>query len=265
MIGAMGPALYLHARHRSAGAAAPTHLLHYISSVLILVLAQFSLPAGPTLALLAIAFLVLGGYLLATAVLLLRDRRAATGWLVTAVVSTGAVVLVNTMFRIAFPVSELVRINTTLLFALPIFALLFDELGAGRTTAALRARTTSPGRDNGAAEAAIEAITTYLEGGEFRRKNLTVKDIAVGVDLPIKVVSSVVNTQLRKSVPELITEYRINDVKARLIDPDNDRFTILALAEMSGFGSGPRFNTVFRDLVGMTPSEFKRKASKSAS
>jgi AraC-like DNA-binding protein len=43
-----------------------------------------------------------------------------------------------------------------------------------------------------------------------------------------------------------------------LITEEGDKYTLFALAERSGFNSNSSFHTIFKDLTGMTPNEFKR-------
>ena len=265
MLGAIGPTLYLHTRHRARGSVHVTDLVHYIPAALVLAFAQVQLGSMTLTLLLATVFVALGAYLIATAITLIRHPGSASAWLITAVISAAVVVVVNTAFKSVFAVRDIVELNSTLLFAIPIFALLFDELGGGRTSAALRSRPRASVMSGRQADEVAVLISEYLEGGAYQRPNLSVREIAQDIGVPIKAVSQVANSEIGKSVPELITSYRIEDVKRRLADPENGRYTILALAEMSGFGSGPRFNTVFREHVGMTPSEFKRRSYNSAS
>jgi len=52
----------------------------------------------------------------------------------------------------------------------------------------------------------------------------------------------------------------VEEVKAKLLDPENDKYTLLGLAAEAGFNSKSSFNALFKHHTGMTPSEFKRKA-----
>jgi AraC-like DNA-binding protein len=45
-------------------------------------------------------------------------------------------------------------------------------------------------------------------------------------------------------------------VKRRLTDPKFKNFTILSIAYDAGFNSKSAFNTIFKDLTGMTPSQY---------
>jgi len=43
-----------------------------------------------------------------------------------------------------------------------------------------------------------------------------------------------------------------------MADPSFDHFTILGLAQESGFKSKSTFNAVFKKMTGMTPSQYKK-------
>ena len=43
-----------------------------------------------------------------------------------------------------------------------------------------------------------------------------------------------------------------------LIHKDGDKYTLFALAERSGFNSKSSFHSIFKELTGMTPNEYKR-------
>lgn len=56
-----------------------------------------------------------------------------------------------------------------------------------------------------------------------------------------KVISAVLNQQLNKSFSEFVNEYRITEVKKRLLEPQRDNLTIVGLAYECGFNSQSTF------------------------
>ena len=54
-----------------------------------------------------------------------------------------------------------------------------------------------------------------------------------------------------------INSYRRNDAKHMLKDPKTSHFKIEAIAEMCGFKSKSAFNTAFKKIVDLTPSEYR--------
>jgi AraC-like DNA-binding protein len=71
----------------------------------------------------------------------------------------------------------------------------------------------------------------------------------------------VLNEKHGKNFFTFINEYRIKDVILRFGDHKNNNFTILAIAFDSGFNSKTTFNSIFKSQTGMTPSEYREKAT----
>lgn len=77
-----------------------------------------------------------------------------------------------------------------------------------------------------------------------------------------KVISAVLNQHLNKSFNDFINEFRIGEVKERLLLPQNKNLTIAGLAYECGFNSLPTFQRTFKTIVGMSPTEYIAKACK---
>ena len=73
-------------------------------------------------------------------------------------------------------------------------------------------------------------------------------------------VSQVINTRLGKSFSDFINGYRIEEAKRRLAERDSER-PILDILLDCGFSTKSNFNRAFKQHVGMTPSEFRKRAS----
>jgi AraC-like DNA-binding protein len=89
----------------------------------------------------------------------------------------------------------------------------------------------------------------YLEPG------LNIRQVAKKLAVSSSILSQVINDQLNKSFRELINDYRIEDIKAKLINPDN-KASVLSLALESGFNSEASFYRVFKNSTGQTPKAF---------
>ncbi|MCL3781088.1 helix-turn-helix domain-containing protein [Prolixibacteraceae bacterium JC049] len=76
-------------------------------------------------------------------------------------------------------------------------------------------------------------------------------------------LSAILNDYIGKNFYEYINEFRVEEVKSRLVDPANDSKTILGVAWDCGFNSKSAFNRIFKTTTGMTPSEFQKKHKKS--
>jgi AraC-like DNA-binding protein len=90
--------------------------------------------------------------------------------------------------------------------------------------------------------------------------SLRLKDLADQLGMPAYILSEVINTEFEMNFHDYINQFRIEEAKKRLVDPNFSHLTIIAIANDVGFNSKSVFNTAFKRLTNMTPSEFKRSA-----
>ena len=91
---------------------------------------------------------------------------------------------------------------------------------------------------------------------------LNLSALAKHTGVPPKTISAVLNQHLNKSFNEFINEYRIREIKERLLQPGNKNLTIAGLAYECGFNSQPTFQRAFKAFVGVSPKEFMSKEQK---
>ncbi len=99
----------------------------------------------------------------------------------------------------------------------------------------------------------MEEEYLYLNG------QLTIQDLADKLDIPRHHITQVLNEQLEKNFYSFVNEYRIIEVKKRLLSDKYKNLTLLAIAYDCGFNSKSAFNTVFKQSTGQTPSEWKKQ------
>lgn len=92
----------------------------------------------------------------------------------------------------------------------------------------------------------------------YLNSELTLKDLAEGLSLSEHNLSEVINTTLNQNFFDLINSCRVKEAQMRMKNPEYKNFTILAIALDSGFNSKSSFNSVFKKITGMTPTEYKR-------
>ncbi len=73
------------------------------------------------------------------------------------------------------------------------------------------------------------------------------------------ILSHVVNIEFKKSISELANDYRIKEAK-ELLSATNEPITTVSFDV--GFSSITSFNRVFKEMVGMSPSEFRENSKK---
>ena len=90
---------------------------------------------------------------------------------------------------------------------------------------------------------------------------LSLQKVAEKLSIPPHHLSQIINERLNQSFSDFINFYRVEEVKKNLLDPSKKHYSILALAENSGFNSKSSFNSVFKKHTNSTPSEFRENSS----
>jgi AraC-like DNA-binding protein len=102
-----------------------------------------------------------------------------------------------------------------------------------------------------------EAITNALQQEKiYQDVDLTIDSLANYLKLPPNLVSSVINNELATNFRTIINQYRIDEVKQRLLKHDFAKLSIAGLAYECGFNSEASFYRVFKSSVGISPKEF---------
>ena len=94
----------------------------------------------------------------------------------------------------------------------------------------------------------------------FADPNLSLTRLAEAVGATAHQVSEVLNRHAKVGFHELVNRHRVGEVKAQLLDPTADRFTIEGIGAAAGFGSRSALYAAFRRLEGLTPTEFRARA-----
>ena len=93
----------------------------------------------------------------------------------------------------------------------------------------------------------------------FKDPDLTLDGLARHLGLTPNAVSLLLNAGLGQSFPDVVNGYRVAEVEQRLLGPDVQRLTVLAIALEAGFNSKTTFNRVFKEKTGLTPKEYQKK------
>jgi len=99
-------------------------------------------------------------------------------------------------------------------------------------------------------------------GSLYQDPELSVSSLAGQLDMPAHELSRIINIGLKKNFADLINEYRIRDVVAKMQDPAFDHITLLGIAYESGFNSKTTFNRAFKQMTGKSPVEYKSDLKK---
>lgn len=98
----------------------------------------------------------------------------------------------------------------------------------------------------------IESLMTYEK--IYQEPGYTRSDLARELGVPETTLSKIINLHFKKSLPQMLNEYRVEDAKRLLIETDAE---VNVVAQESGFNSVASFNRVFKEITGEAPSRFR--------
>lgn len=90
---------------------------------------------------------------------------------------------------------------------------------------------------------------------------LSLQKVAEKISIPPHHLSQIINERLNQSFSDFVNSYRVEEVKKNLLEPRKKHYSILAIAEDSGFNSKSSFNSVFKKHTNITPSKFRENSS----
>jgi AraC-like DNA-binding protein len=94
-----------------------------------------------------------------------------------------------------------------------------------------------------------------MEEKPFLSPEFSLPELAEKIGTTVHVLSQVINSGLGKSFFEMTAEYRVEEAKSRLVRQKNIK--VEEIAEQVGYNSKSSFNTAFKKITGVTPSEFR--------
>jgi AraC-like DNA-binding protein len=87
---------------------------------------------------------------------------------------------------------------------------------------------------------------------------LTLTELAKRLGVTRSQLSQLINEGTGDNFYDFVNKYRVEQVKALMIDPTMKHYNMLGLALESGFKSKSTFNLIFKRFTGLTPSEYRK-------
>ena len=110
---------------------------------------------------------------------------------------------------------------------------------------------------------AIRKVQTGMEEHKlYLKHNLNIEEFSKRIDLPVKEVSAVINKHYGTNFFEFMNKYRVEEAKRLLLDESCADMTVLDILLQAGFNSKSAFHRFFNRLVGVAPTEFRKRAQK---
>ncbi len=92
----------------------------------------------------------------------------------------------------------------------------------------------------------------------FLNRSFTLNELSRQISLPPYLTSHIINKGFGTSFSDFVNYYRIHEAKIKLTSPSNRHIKISSIAYDCGFHSLSSFNSSFKKVVGITPSQFKK-------
>ena len=107
-------------------------------------------------------------------------------------------------------------------------------------------------------ETILKQVTALFETEKiYLEPQLKIGEVAEMLNVSTHNISQTINLKTHQSFYDLVNGYRVNYFKNLLSDPENRKYTILALGFESGFNSKATLNRIFRQSQGVSPKEFQ--------
>lgn len=177
-----------------------------------------------------------------------------------------------TIIHHVFHMFSMVFCTDGLFLSLSVFVILIGYFGLKQrlifsSEDLLRARedTTAPSRYAGSrltdseARQYAEKLTDYMDSSKpYLNPDLSLSQLAEEIGITSHYLSQVINEKFNLNFFDLINGYRVEAFKERLTDPRYSNYSFLGIAFECGFNSKSSFNRIFKQVTGLTPSQYKK-------
>lgn len=92
--------------------------------------------------------------------------------------------------------------------------------------------------------------------------DLSLPSLAHQMDLSVHEMSELVNQGFGENLAQFVNRYRLEESKYLLLSEKHHHLNMLGIAFEAGFNSKSAFNTVFKKMTGISPSEYQKQHKK---
>ena len=93
----------------------------------------------------------------------------------------------------------------------------------------------------------------------FKNQKLNVNEVANQLGIPRQHLSEILNVHMGVRFQDLLNQYRVEEFIKCLHQENYKNYTLLGIATEVGFSSKSSFNSTFKKLKGVTPSQYKKQ------
>jgi AraC-like DNA-binding protein len=108
------------------------------------------------------------------------------------------------------------------------------------------------------AEAVLQRLQAFMQSSKpYISPTLTLPVLSKQMNVSTHHLSQIINERLNKNFFEFINSFRVKEAKRLLKDPGNQHLTLAAIGFDAGFNSVSSFNSIFKKITSLTPSEYR--------
>jgi AraC-like DNA-binding protein len=101
-------------------------------------------------------------------------------------------------------------------------------------------------------------LTDYMKSERpYLNPDLSLPQLAAELNISSHYLSRVINEQFNLNFFDFVNGYRVASFKEKINDPEFRNYSLLGIAFECGFNSKSAFNRIFKQITGITPSQFK--------
>jgi len=104
-----------------------------------------------------------------------------------------------------------------------------------------------------------EKLTDYMNSSKpYLNPDLSLSQLAEEIGISSHYLSQVINEKFKLNFFDFVNRYRVEAFKENIKDPRYSNYSFLGIAFECGFNSKSAFNRIFKQVTGLTPSQFKK-------
>jgi YesN/AraC family two-component response regulator len=109
-------------------------------------------------------------------------------------------------------------------------------------------------------EKKLTLLNSFMTESEpYLEPTLSIYDLSKQLNIPAKDLSLLINHNLNQHFFDYVNGFRISKAMEMLKDPLKKELTVLEILYEVGFNSKSSFNTAFKKVTHLTPTEYRRK------
>jgi len=162
--------------------------------------------------------------------------------------------LLTILSRAVLPIPHEIMHNVTLLFTILIVSIVFKSFN---DPVLHSYRSATIGLSKEEKSTWLKKMKELFEEEKiFMNQDLRLTNISDKIGTNERIISKVIKEEYGKNFNEYLNYYRVNEVIRRLDTSDPQSYTIMALANESGFKSNSAFYNAFKKQTGLTPKAY---------